>query len=85
MENSNSVTNEKTASVYRHEPRSLEYFTENNDCGCSDCCDNCGCQSNGKTSAAEILFLLALWGLTHHPKKSCTPQNDKDQSGEPSG
>ena len=50
MENLTLAANDNGASVYRHEPRSL------------DISDGEVPATNG-TSAAELLLILALWGL----------------------
>ena len=84
MENLPTTANENAASVYRHEPRSLEFFNEQSDGGCNNGCGSCN--SNG--SAAELLFLLSLWGFLSQRKQqaqnNAAEQWASEQTEEPS-
>ncbi|MDE6598426.1 MAG: hypothetical protein K2K60_07285 [Clostridia bacterium] len=84
MENLPTLANENAASVYRHEPRSLEFFNEQSDSGCN--CTGCNCR-NSNGSAAELLFLLSLWGFMSQMRQrsnSAAEQRASEQSEEPS-
>ncbi|MDE6001795.1 MAG: hypothetical protein K2G96_05720, partial [Clostridia bacterium] len=90
MENLPTIANDNGGSVYRHEPRSLEFFNDsdtgfNCDCGCNSC-NSC---NNGSNSPAGLLFLLSLWGFLNKSRtqtqSSATAQNSAtEQTEEPS-